>query len=113
VAQVLGYLSLEECDAFQAYAGELRLDRSALANLLIVRELRAQRLAVLKMIFDRDLPKDGKAKITAHQGDTSTKDAFIAHAKGQGIKPTRAAAILFRAELTERWLEASMDITPI
>jgi len=110
MAQILGYLSLEECDAFQAYAGELRLDRSALANLLIVRELRVRRLPGLKAKFDRDLPADRKTKITAHQGDPSTKDAFIAHSADCGMKPTRAAAILFRAELSERWLRANMDL---
>lgn len=112
MAQILGYLALDEADDFQRYAAELRLDRTALANLLIVRELRIGRLAKLKISYDRDLAGLEKTKIVAHQGDPATKAAFKVHSSALGLKPSRAAAILFRAELAERWLEASMDRNP-
>jgi hypothetical protein len=66
-------------------------------------------LAELEPRYDRDLAGMKKTKVVAHQADTVTKVDFKAHAGDYGLKPSRAAAILFRAELTERWLEASMD----
>jgi hypothetical protein len=109
MAQILGYLALDEADDFQRYAAELRLDRTALANLLIVRELRSGRLGELLTRYDRDLGGTENTKIVAHQADPATKVAFKAHAADFKLKPSRAAAILFRAELAEHWLEASMD----
>ena len=111
MAQILGYLSDGEASAFQQYAAELRLDVTALANLLIVRELRRDRLAVLRVLYDRDLGGQGKKKIVAHQSDHETKVAFKAHAIARDLKPSRAAAIIFRAERAERWLAVSMDLS--
>jgi hypothetical protein len=37
--------------------------------------------------------------------------AFKAHAIARDLKPSRAAAIIFRAELAERWLAVSMDLS--
>src|SRR3546814_7340952 len=109
MAQILGYLSDDEASAFQQYAAELRLDVTALANLLIVRELRRERLAALRPLHDRDLGGQGKKKIVAHQSDPETKAAFKAHAIARDLKPSRAAAIIFRAELAERRLAVSME----
>ncbi|MGN6691135.1 MAG: hypothetical protein ACTHJU_09370 [Sphingopyxis sp.] len=111
MAQILGYLSDDEAGAFQQYAADLRLDVTALANLLIVRELRRDRLAALRSRYDRDLSAEPKKKIVAHQSDHDTKAAFKAHANGHDLKPSRAAAIIFRAELAERWLAVSMDLS--
>jgi hypothetical protein len=112
MAQILGYLTRDEAEDFQHYAAELRLDRTALANILIVRELRIGRLADLKLRYDRDLAGMEKTKIVAHQADPVTKAAFKAHAAAFRLKPSRAAAILFRAELADHWLELSMDPNP-
>lgn len=111
MAQILGYLSDEEARAFQLYAAELRLDVTALANLLIVRELRRDRLNALRQRHDRDLVQQPKKKIVAHQSGDETKAAFKSHAADHDLKPSRAAAIIFRAELAERWLAASMDLS--
>lgn len=113
MAQILGYLTLDEADDFERYAAGLRLDRTALANLLIVRELRIGRLAELMGRYDRDLAGTEKSKIVAHQADPATKAAFKAHAAVFKLKPSRAAAILFRTELAQHWLEASMDQIPV
>src|SRR3546814_10703117 len=90
MAQILGYLSDDEASAFQQYAAELRLDVTALANLLIVRELRRERLAALRPLHDRDLGGQGKKKIVAHQSDPETKAAFKAHAIACDLKPSRS-----------------------
>jgi hypothetical protein len=109
LAQILGYLTTDEVERFQAYAAELRLDATALANLLIVRELRSPRLRELRDIYDRDLGGVERSKVVAHQHGERTKLAFKEHAEGLGLKASRAAAILFRAELDELWLQRSMD----
>jgi hypothetical protein len=111
MAQILGYLTNDEAIAFQHYVTELRLDASALANLLIVRELRRARLARLIITYDAELAGQDKKKIVAHQSDDDTKTAFANHAMQYGLKPSRAAAILFRAELHEKWLASTMDLS--
>ncbi len=105
MAQVLGYVTPVERQAFEAYALDHGLDVTALANLLIARELRAKRLAQLTLRFDRTEPLSDRVKIVAHTPTEATKLAFAGRAAEAGLKPTRAAAILFRAELEERWLE--------
>src|SRR3546814_16146988 len=102
MAQILGYLSDDEASAFQQYAAELRLDVTALANLLIVRELRRERLAAIRPLHDRDLGGQGKKKNVAHQSDPETTAAFKAHAIARALKPSSAAALIFRAEIAER-----------
>lgn len=103
--QILGYVTPEDRDRFEAYALAHGLDVTALANLLIARELRARRLTELQVTFDAPRPLASRSKIVAHTPDAKTKEAFTARAHEAGMKPSRAAAILFRAELDERWLE--------
>jgi hypothetical protein len=103
VAQILGYLPADECSEFQRYAGSLNLDTSALANLLILRELAACRLSSM-IRFQLGVPTSKCAKVTAHQAQSDTKQSFVTHARNCGLKPAPAATILFRAELEERWL---------
>src|SRR3546814_16571437 len=109
MAQILGYLSDDEASAFQQYAAELRLDVTALANLLIVRELRRERLAALRPLHARDLGGQGKTKNVEHKSDPETKAAFKAHALARDLTPTRAAEIIFQAQLAERRLANSID----
>jgi len=109
MAQILGYLPKEECDQFRAYAATLNLEASSLANLLLLRELAQQRLSELKA-FRHDIPRNRCGKIVAHQSDDRTKDAFAAHAALYQLKPGPAASLVFRAELTERWLSRSLQI---
>jgi len=104
MAQILGYLTSAEAAAFHEQAGLGGIDASALANLLIVRELQLGRLAELTSRFDAEVPTGDRTKITAHQRDDATKLAFGVHAGAKGLKPSPAAAVLFRAELEEHWL---------
>jgi len=105
--QITGYLPRQEAEAFQVYAASLGIDKSALANLLILRELKRGRLPSLAK-FLHDEPRSECVKITAHVADERTKSSFKAAAGRQGLKPGAAAAILFRAEISERWLQTSM-----
>lgn len=109
MVQIGGYLSAEEHAAFKAYAREFNLKESSLSNLLIARELRLRRLGELRQRFSQGMPGLKRSRITAHQADPKTKQAFEALAKEAGISPDLAAAIVFRAELTERWLMKSME----
>lgn len=105
--QILGYLLPSECDAFNGYADSMNLNSSAVANLLILRELELQRLSELEHL-QRHYPRVECGKIVAHQPQGLTKQAFTAHAKRYGLKPTAAAERLFRAELEEGWLEGCL-----
>jgi len=113
LAQIIGYLTETDRVHFQAYAQSLGLDASALANLLIGRELTLARLSGLAVRFDQETPVAGRTKVTAHLPVAEIKQAFAALAAQAGMKPTRAAAVLFRAELEERWLEASVAVNQI
>jgi hypothetical protein len=93
---------------FCAYADSFHLKDSALANLLIVRELHRKRLGDLKPLYFKEVATIGSARITAHQTSVAAKAAFIAHAAAHGLKMGPAAGIIFRAELTERWLGKSI-----
>lgn len=106
--QILGYLLPEECEEFNTYAGSMNLNSSAVANLLVVRELRLRRLSRLED-YQRNYRRSECSKIVAHQSNDSTKRAFTAHAEGCGLKPTAAAERLFRAELEEHWLKHCLD----
>ena len=113
MAQVLGYVSPVERDAFEAYALDHGLDVTALANLLIARELKAQRLEQLLLNIGRGPALTVRAKIVAHTPTDAIKSAFAARAEQAGVKTSRAAAILFRAELEERWLERHVLVSRI
>lgn len=103
MAQILGYLSPEAHTAFVAYALAYGLDVTALANLLIARELRAPRLGALTLEPAPAPPLKVRCKVVAHAPEV-TKAAFSTHSAKFGLKPSTAAAILFRTELEERWL---------
>ncbi len=110
MAQIIGYLTSAEAAAFREHAASGGLDASALANLLVARELQIGRLPDLKGRFDVDLSSGERTKITAHLRVEGTKQAFGAHAAAAGLKPSPAAALLFRAELEERWLSFCLSI---
>ncbi|MFN4175544.1 hypothetical protein [Phenylobacterium sp.] len=103
--QILGYVTPAERDAFRAYAQGMGLDATALANLLIARELRAKRLATQAPASTAAGAMAERVKIVAHVPTEAIKAAFAAYAAQTGMKPSRLAALLFRMELEERWLE--------
>lgn len=113
MTQIIGYLSSAEATDFREHAAGGGIDVSALANLLITRELRIGRLPNLKGRFSVHLPPADRTKIVAYLRDRDTKQAFGAHAGAAGLRPTPAAALLFRAELEERWLTLCLNAKPL
>ena len=103
-----GYLSIEEHAAFKEYAASLQLGVSALASLLIEREIRVVRLAKLAETYRRHLPLSRRRRITAKPQLDGCKAVFDVHVRKLDLSPDAGAGILFRAELTERWLERSV-----
>lgn len=108
MSQITAHVSAADAAAFQAYAAGLGLDASALATLLLIRELRVGRLPRLAAV---DLSARGAAndKITAHRGDGAVKTRWTAHALTAGLSASKAAAIVFRAELKEQWLNRAVN----
>jgi hypothetical protein len=106
--QITTYLPAPEHFAVVAYAGEFGLDVGALANLLFHRELRVGRLPRLAAADDGGRGV-ADVKITAHQSDGALKARWRAHAKTAGLSMSRAGALLFRAELSERWLQRAVN----
>jgi hypothetical protein len=106
MGQIVGYVTSDEANAFAAYAESLSLDVSALANLLIRREVQIGRLAHLPV----PPPGDRAVKITAHFKTAAVKTGFTDHAQRHGLRAGPAATRLYRAELDERWLEGCLAI---
>jgi len=91
--------------AFHSYAERFGLNMSAVAILLLARELRLRRLTHL---CGRYPPEKGAlldGKIIAYLHGRDLKEAFRLHAANAHMRPGPAAAAVFRAELTEQWLE--------
>ena len=92
--------------AFGSYALELGLDESALATLLIVRELRVGRL---QAIAETRIAKSDKGKrVTARPRQPEIETAFASHALSVGLRPGQAAALLIQTELSEHWLKSAL-----
>lgn len=108
MAQIGGYLQPDEHARFKAYANGLGLSESALANLLIVREIRRKRLGVLKVKYLAGKPSESRQRVTAHRPDAVMKAAFLSRSSEEGLKPDQAASIIYRAEINERWLEQAI-----
>lgn len=108
MSQIGGYLTPDEHEAFKRYAAQFHLKESGLANLLLARELTLGRLPELKARDGAGLPLKDRRRITAHAPTVAVKAAFQAHSQKAGLTSNQAAAILFRAELRERWLERSV-----
>ncbi len=108
MAQIGGYLQPDEHARFKAYASVLGLSESALANLLIVREIRRKRLGVLKVKYSAGTPSESRQRVTAHRSDAVMKAAFLSRSSEEGLKPDQAASIIYRAEINERWLEQAI-----
>ena len=103
--QIVGYVLDEEAERFGQYASALSLDVSAVATLLIVREISAGRL---RGIVERYPSVGGGRKIVAHQRNGDLKQVFADHVAKFDVRSTPAAGSLFRAELHERWLEKTV-----
>lgn len=104
-AQIGCYLLSAEAKALSVYARSLELSRPKLCALLVVRAVRSERLASLVGRHRGSEPKSGATRVTTRVDDQETKRRFALAASTLGLGSDDAAAIVFRDELAERWLE--------
>lgn len=107
--QIGCYLSRQEAADLDAYARAFELSRPKLCVLLVLRELRCRRLRSLKGVNMTPVGKRVGTRVTTRAANEQVKIDFVAHASSLGLGSDQAAAILFRAELGERWLEAALS----
>lgn len=101
-------MTAEERDQFGEYAHRLGLDGGTVATLLLVRELRVDRLAVLRQKPQFRLPDGDAGTITTHRFAPAEKEKFKEHRSRYGLSARKALGLLCRAELKERWLEKAI-----
>ena len=107
--QIGGWVRADEYARFMKYLGQFHLRPAAVATLLIVRELRHCRLPHLKGDYSHPAGAD-RERITAGPVDGRLKQEFEAHVQRLGLGPDPAAAIIYRAELDEKWLERALEL---
>jgi hypothetical protein len=115
--QVNAYLEPHAKTAFDEYAAAMGLDTSELAKLLIVRELRAKRLARLVEKGRLEPPSrkrrgqgEAKGKVTAHIQNKAYYRTFNEYASKCGLSRSGAATLVMKHELVERWLDQSLSL---
>ena len=104
------YMTPEEAKQLNDYAEGMEISRPKLCILLVVRELRCDRLAGLSRVDNSPLPKKESKRVSARAISPAIKAEFTKHAIAHGLGTDEAAAILFRTELAERWLEHCLCI---
>lgn len=107
--QIGGWVRPGEYRDFMRYIEPFHLRAAAAGTLLIVRELRFERLPRLKDIYPAP-PGKGRKRISARPMNIGLKRAFEAHVTRLGMDVDPSVAILFRAELEERWLEQAIKM---
>lgn len=107
--QIGCYMSPADAAKLSAYAADLGVKRPLLVLLLVLRELNCQRLPALRHHYPYESMKKGRGRITARLNERSVKEAFMAHIGKFDMGPDEAAWILFQAELSEKWLEKSLQ----
>ncbi|MEO1969123.1 MAG: hypothetical protein ABGW87_10475 [Sphingomonadaceae bacterium] len=101
--EIGGWLSKADGERFQALALEVGLDESALATILVVRELKVRFLASGCFELTRSKPVKEK-RITARPKRAELKVQFREYSKALGSSMDATAAALFRKEIAENWL---------
>lgn len=105
--QIGGYVTKAEKALFKAYSESCGIAESALANLLVRRELSLNRLAILGRLHSSEAKKG--PRITANIKEERIKTAFKEHVKRYDMEPGPAATVLWRAELAEQWMDAAIS----
>lgn len=105
-----GYLCPNVHDQFETYRRELGLtSSSALLTLLVLREIKVQRLAASTHRSREGQPRN--AKVSAYI-DSSKAQAFKGLIDQLGRSASDCAADLMARELEERWLEMTLRMPP-
>lgn len=107
--QIGGWLRPDEHADFMSYLDQFCLRQAPVATLLIVRELRCARLPDLARSYGHS-SGSGRKRITAGPTSSALKRAFENHAARWGLDPDPAAAMIYRAELQERWLQRAIEL---
>lgn len=107
-AQIGCYLLPHEAKALTRYARMLELSRPKLCALLVIRAAHSGQLASMVGRFPASEPKAGNSRVTTRLSNQDTKQNFLEAASAVGLGSDDAAAIIFRAELDEHWLEKSL-----
>lgn len=114
--QITIRLEPEEKTAFDSYAALCGLGASELAQLLIERERRLQRLLHLKPSSRPDQPERqpwGKAlrkpTVTAHLSSSAEVEAFDNYAARCGLIRQTAGHWLLTSELKQKWLDKALS----
>lgn len=107
--QIGAWVRADEYARFMDYLAQFHLRPAAVATLLIVREIRRCHLPELKELYGHPAGPD-RERITARPVDGRLKRKFEAHVERLGIGPDPAAAMVYRAELDDRWLERALGL---
>lgn len=105
------WLSAADGEAFADYCRSLGLDESALATLLLVREVNVGRLQTLTTHCRPPHFKD--KRVTIRPRRSGLREEFDRHAKANGLGIERATALLLVAETQEKWLERLLFGEPV
>ena len=108
-ARIGGWLSVAEGLEFESYATQIGIDHSALATLLIVRELNRDNLSSLATRSGGVCCEKGR-RVTASPKGTDWKARFADHARVHSMTPDAAASMIFRFELAEKWLAKELGV---
>ena len=110
--QIAGYVDIEERARFALYCSAYGISASFLLNLLVRRELEFDRLGILCNAHLRRSCSRKGAKVIAHLENSILNEHFAEHAKAYGLSVASAAAVLVRAELSERWFDQAFRLRP-
>lgn len=105
-----GWLTKAEGEKFQALALSVGLDESALATILVVRELNTRSLAVDQSRFISTTVTKEK-RITARPKRDELKVQFQGYCRSLGLSMDATAAAVFRKEIAENWLGTTIGAT--
>lgn len=111
--QATTYVTPEDRDRFEAYAGKFGLDANNLLHLVWRHELRVVRLEQLAPAF-QESSRAARAggltsKVTAHLPSVHLKQQIVERARQAGLPVSRAGAALLHEELRECWLTQALD----
>lgn len=102
--QIAGNLTKDEASRLGRYAEAFQMSRAGLAFILVLRELNVGSLAQLKDRPVATVPKKERGRVTTRPKDLRVKELFTAHAAKFGLGSDEAGTLIFREELSEKWL---------
>ena len=102
--QIACWMSDEEAEALEHYAGELEISRAALCALLVQQEIRERRLLELAQHYPAYTGLKEGFRVTARIKSRDLKVVFSKHVRACALGSDEAAWLLFNSEPAERSL---------